>query len=113
MRRLAVLLLLAACHREPVASPGPVDTKPQGGFIPCEKEGVVFTDKEAIEVARKAIEGKVTLSATARPVVKRDKNDYIVTFERKNPPNFLGPDYDARVTIDCNTRQVKQILGGD
>lgn len=106
---LAGLLLvsIAACHKD-----GPADRKPDGLLL-CEKEGVVFSEKEAIEVANKAIEGKITLSATAHPVVKRVKDDYVVTFERKNPPDFLGPDFDAKVTIDCKTKQVKQILGAD
>lgn len=103
-----VLLALCACHRD-----GPTADRRPDGLSLCEKEGVVFSEKEAIEIASKAIEGKITLSATARPVVKRVKDDYVVIYERKNPPDFLGPDFDAKVTIDCKTRQVKQILGGD
>jgi uncharacterized membrane protein YkoI len=70
------------------------------------------TKSEAIEIAKKAIEGKVKPQENCPITVERKKFRYIITFVHINPPGVLGPDYDAKVTIDVQTGQVLDILGG-
>lgn len=72
----------------------------------------MITESSAIEIAEKAIEGKVELQEGSHIVAKLQKGRYIVTFVRVNPPGVRGPDYDARVTIDAKTGDILEILGG-
>lgn len=68
--------------------------------------------ERAVEIARGAIAGKVTLTSTASLRVERKGATYVVTWERHDPPGTRGPDFDARVTIDAQTGAVLELLGG-
>lgn len=71
----------------------------------------MLTAEECIEIARGAIAGKVELQEGAPINVERRDKKYIVTFVHNTPPHMLGPDYDARVTIDAESAEVIEILG--
>jgi hypothetical protein len=70
-----------------------------------------LTAERSIEIARRAIAGKVELSPDSSVEVASRKGLHIVTFVHHTPPHMLGPDYDARVTIDASTGEVLEILG--
>ena len=67
---------------------------------------------QAVEIARKAILGKVSLTSPERVTAERTGSHVVVTFWRSNPPGSLAPDYDGRVTNDGTTGDVLEILGG-
>ena len=71
----------------------------------------MLTEEECIEIARHAIAGKVDLQEGAPIKVERRDKKYIVTFVHNTPSHMLGPDYDARITIDAESGEVIEILG--
>jgi len=71
----------------------------------------MLTREESIEIARQAIAGKVELQEGAPIEVEFRGKHYIVTFVHYTPPHMLGPDYDAKVTIDAESGAVIEILG--
>ena len=71
----------------------------------------MISEAEAIEIARRAIVGKVSLQEDAPIRVQRRRSRYTITFIHINAPGVRGPDYDARVTIDARTGEVYEILG--
>jgi len=73
---------------------------------------VMITESVAIEIAQEAIVGKVEVQDENLVTVTLEGDRYIVTFERDNPPGVRGPDYDAKVTIDAESGDVLEILGG-
>lgn len=72
----------------------------------------MITEAEAIKIAEQAISGKLETQPGAPVKVTIEGEKYTVIFERINPPNTLGPDYDAKVTVDAETGEVLEILGG-
>lgn len=101
---LLFYLVLAGCQSQ--VEP---DNKPDK---PVEAKAKMITEEAAIQAARKAIEGKVTLQRGSPVTVQRVKDRYIVTFVYINPPDTAGPDYAAQVTLDANTGEVLGILVG-
>lgn len=81
-----------------------------GGCAP-QRGSAVITEEKAIEIARQAIVGKVTLSQGGSVKAALQNDRYVVTFTRVNPPGRLGPDYDAQVTVDAKSGEVLQVLG--
>jgi hypothetical protein len=75
-------------------------------------ESAMLTASDAIEIANKAIEGKVELQEGSPITTTHQRGRYIVTFVHINPPGVRGADYDARVTINAQTGEVLEILGG-
>ena len=72
----------------------------------------MITQDEAIKIAKKEIRGKIKLQEEA-PIEVELKNDrYIVTFVCILPPDTLGPDFSARVTIDALSGRILEILSG-
>jgi hypothetical protein len=71
----------------------------------------MITEAEALEIAREAIRGKVEHQAGSSVTVVRQGANYVVTFVHHTPADMLGPDYDARVTIDGQSGEVRQSLG--
>lgn len=68
--------------------------------------------ERALEIARRAIAGKVELTSPGSVEVERKGRAYVVTFKRNNPPGVRAADYDARVAIDAHTGDVIELLGG-
>jgi hypothetical protein len=66
----------------------------------------------AVDAARKAIQGKVTLTQPGEVRVSDDGDRIVVEFTRRNAPGERGPDYEARVTLDARSGQVIEVLGG-
>jgi uncharacterized membrane protein YkoI len=75
------------------------------------KRSGMIPKSAAIDIAKKAIQGKAELQEDAPITVQLQKGRYVITFVHINPPGTLGPDYDARVTIDAKTGEVLDILG--
>lgn len=71
-----------------------------------------ITEAQAIEIARRAIQGKIDLQSPDAVKVRRERGRYVVIFEHDNPPGVRGADYDAKVTIDRATGDVIELLGG-
>lgn len=72
----------------------------------------MISEDEAREIARQAILGKIEPQQGAEVRAERRRRRWVVTFVHVTPPDELGPDYDARVTIDAETGEVVEILGG-
>ena len=72
----------------------------------------MITRTEALDIARKAIEGSVVPQAGAPVDVQLADGRYTVVFTHILPPGTRGPDYDARVTIEASSGKVLEILGG-
>jgi hypothetical protein len=70
------------------------------------------TRAKMVALARRAIEGKVVPQEGASIEVERRGDVYVVTFTHVTPPDSLGPDFDAQVTIDASTHRVLGVLGG-
>lgn len=76
------------------------------------REGTRISDYAAVRAARKAVRGYATLTPGAGVRVKEDNGRIVVEFARHNAPGERGPDYEARVTLDAQTGEVLEILGG-
>lgn len=76
------------------------------------RRSAYITEAQAIEIARRAIQGKVDLQSPDAVKVRRERGRYVVIFEHYNPPGVRGPDYDAQVTIDRASGDVIELLGG-
>lgn len=74
--------------------------------------GSEISEAAAITIARQAIDGKATHHQGEPIEVKHQNNHYVVTFVHILPPNTLGADYDAQVTIDVRTGVVLEFLVG-
>lgn len=72
----------------------------------------MISEMDALRIAKEAIEGKVNTQEGAPVTVEMEDDCYIITFVHINPPDTLGPDYDAMVTIDATSGEVLEILGG-
>jgi hypothetical protein len=72
-----------------------------------------ISDEDAIHAARREIEGKITLSLPARPLVERRDGVLIVTFPRGRHDGERSGDFDARVRVDAATGRVVGIEGAD
>ncbi|MDM0112225.1 hypothetical protein QTI66_08690 [Variovorax sp. J22R133] len=71
-----------------------------------------ITDDRAIEIASKAIDGKVKRQAGAPIELRRSGGRITVTFVHETPPDELGTDYDAQVELDAATGDVLQLRVG-
>jgi uncharacterized membrane protein YkoI len=71
----------------------------------------MITRAEAVDIARKAIEGKVTLQSGSPIEVDLKDDRFTVVFVHLLPPGTRGPDYDAKVTIDASSGEVLSLLG--
>jgi hypothetical protein len=72
----------------------------------------MITKDRAIEIAERSIVGKARRQEGSPITVELNDGAYIVTFVHQNPPGVKGADYDARVTVDAKTGDVKEILVG-
>lgn len=72
----------------------------------------MITKQNAIEIARKAVEGLVDIQPDGPITVDAKDDQFIVTFVHNNPPGVRGADYDAEVTINAESGDVVQVLGG-
>ncbi len=62
--------------------------------------------------SKKAIEGGIKPQENS-PIEAELRDDrYVVTFVCIWPPETLGPDYSAKVTIDARSGEVLEILAG-
>ena len=98
-------LIVAGCQ-EPIAS-----VSGSGSPVSNQQTGSTM-DQKAIAIARQAIKGIISLQKGSPVTVKREGDDYVVTFVHINPPGTLGADYDAQVTINAATWEVVQVLAG-
>jgi uncharacterized membrane protein YkoI len=73
---------------------------------------LMISRSSAIKIAKNAISGKIELQEGSPIEVVLKTGLYIITFIHVNPPEILGADYDAEVTIDAKTGQILGILGG-
>lgn len=74
-------------------------------------------DQKAIELARKAIVGKVQSDDDGAITVTRRRKGFfrtlvIVEFGASTRPGERGPDFAARVTLDGRSGEVKDIQAG-
>ena len=76
------------------------------------EEGEMITKEEAIAIAEKAIEGAAKPQEGSPIETELKDGKYIVTFVAIWPPETLGPDYTARVTIDASSGEVLELLVG-
>lgn len=72
----------------------------------------LLTEEQAIELARKAIAGHVSLSADSTLEVEQREGRFVIEWRRHQPPGTRGPDYDARVTVDRASGEVVEFLVG-
>jgi hypothetical protein len=72
----------------------------------------MISDEQAIEFARRAIEGKVEPHSDAQPKVEAKGNELVVEWVRPADPRRRGPDYEAQVRLDAETGRVLGLLGG-
>jgi hypothetical protein len=70
------------------------------------------TPEEAVELARRALEGKLEVHEGEPVTMDVPEGRVVVTFIHVNPRLMPGPDYDARVTLDAATGEVLEILAG-
>lgn len=87
-----------------------------GGVSLASNVFTVVTDpmisaSQAIGIAHAAITNTVDLQAGAPITAVLSAKTYVVTFWLELPPDTLGPDYSAKVTIDAFTGAVLFILG--
>lgn len=73
---------------------------------------MMITKHYAIEIARKAIDGKVDPQPGSPVTAELTDNRYTVIFVHLNAPGTHGADYDAKVSIDANSGEVLEVLGG-
>ena len=73
----------------------------------------MISNEKAIELARKACEGKVNIPANAETRVIARDGTTTVFFLQKLPPGTLGGDYHAKVDLDSKTGKVTGILGSE
>ena len=78
---------------------------------PKEPDGRAISDDRAIELARASLEGKVILQDDGPITVNRSGRDVVVEFARVLPPGTRGGDYEAQVTLDGVSGEVRQVLG--
>ena len=71
-----------------------------------------ISEAEAIRIAEAAIKGHVKRQADDPIEVARDGDVYTVTFVHQTPPNMLGADYDAQVTLNAITGDVIEVKLG-
>jgi hypothetical protein len=103
---LLLLLLLTGCCKSVNDA-----SLSNAGALSVNPSEVIPRDR-AIDIAQRAIAGKAQRQAGAPIVVELAGLDYIVTFVHLNPHGTLGADYDARVRIDAETGEVREILVG-
>lgn len=71
-----------------------------------------ISEPKAIELARRAVVGKVNLTPDAKVSVRNTAKQLIVTFGGPPPAGMLGPDYEAQVRINRMTGEIEEVLGG-
>jgi outer membrane biosynthesis protein TonB len=71
-----------------------------------------ITQEKAVEIARAACVGKVNVPQSAAVRVLRDGDHFNVIFTQVQPPNTLGADYYAKVSVDANSGKVTKVLAG-
>ena len=72
----------------------------------------MITQDKAIAIAKKAIAGGIKTQESSPIEAELTDGQYIVTFVCIWPPETLGPDYSAKVTIDAYSGEVLEILAG-
>jgi hypothetical protein len=76
------------------------------------EDAAAIDEAEAVEIARRAVAGRITLTEGGPVTVDAVGDAYVVTFKYEAPPDVLGPDYDAQVTLERATGKVLKILAG-
>lgn len=71
-----------------------------------------ISDAAAIALAETAIAGKAARASDAPVTVERYGSSIIITFVHVLPPETLGSDYDAQVTISDLTGEVIDLKVG-
>ena len=74
--------------------------------------GKPISSARALEIARERIRGRADYDKRKPAQVRRLRGCYRVTFPFDLPKGALGPDYAARVTVDAETGEILQMLGG-
>ena len=72
----------------------------------------MITQAEAIEIARKEIDGKIEIEENAPITAELKTNQYVITFGCNLPPDTLGPDYAAQVTVDAISGKIVSVMAG-
>lgn len=73
---------------------------------------MALSDSEYIENALIAVEGMVDVPADSSPNVEHRSGAVVVTWPTDHPPGVRGADFHAQVTLDPDTGEVRQIMGG-
>jgi uncharacterized membrane protein YkoI len=79
---------------------------------PVVREGARISHEEAVLAARSAVRDHLTLSEGADVRIEEEDDRIVVEFGSPTPPGQRGPDYEARVTVNAQTGEVIDILGG-
>ena len=69
-------------------------------------EKKIIPEREALRIAEEVIEGKVQRQPGSPATISFSGGVYTITFVHVNPPNTLGPDYDAQIKIDATTSEI-------
>lgn len=72
----------------------------------------MISEEGAVHLAREAVEGAVDVPADAPVRVTNEAGVVVVVFATDLPEGVRGPDYHARVTLDAETGDVIDVLGG-
>lgn len=86
------------------ASDTPARTEPASSAL--------VTRDQAVEIAERAIAGKVEIQPTSVLVVDVRADVIVVEWRTQLEPHTRGPDYDARVTVDRRSGEAVEILVG-
>lgn len=72
----------------------------------------MIPQSQALKIAHAAASKAMRLRKNHPVNVERKGPVWVVTFAATNAPNTLGPDYTARVEVDAETGEVRQLLVG-
>lgn len=79
---------------------------------PGSGSGSPLSEERAGQIAMSATQGLADVPAGVEPLVERRGTHYVVTFPTNHPVTVRGADFYARVLVDAETGEVKEVLGG-
>ena len=90
-----------------------IPSTPEVQLSPESEKRYMISAEKAVEIAQKAIKGKMKYDDAGKIRTELKDDQYVITFPfRPLGPTERGPDYAARVWVDARTGKVVKILGG-
>jgi hypothetical protein len=116
---LLVALMAAGLSNETYANEGSGNPTPRNLIYPTEISSVLsdnspsdsINDEQAVEIARKACEGKIRIPPDAPAEIRSNNGVIIVSFMQTPIPGALHGDFFARVIINAVTGEVIEVAG--